>query len=114
MSHGNLFEEPMRALVNGARHQAVIQAAQMRMDASCSKCGHFGRACSGYPIAEESPGRRDPKPGGEPGAACTRERGILDHIERRLFELGIVGPNGKIDVNSRLYPHFDPAMRLPL
>ena len=27
---------------------------------------------------------------------------------------GIVGPNGKIDVNSRQYPHFDPAMRLPL
>jgi uncharacterized protein len=114
MSHGNLFEEPMHALVNGARHQAVIQAAQARMDASCSKCRHYGRACSGYPIAEESPARRDPKPGGEPGAACTRERGILDHIERRLFELGIVGPNGKIDVNSRQYPHFDPAMRLPL
>jgi uncharacterized protein len=114
MSHGNLFEEPMSVLVNGARHQDVIRAAQLRMDASCFECRHYGRACSGYPIAEESPSRRDPRPGGEPGAACTRERGILDHIERRLFELGIVGPNGKIDVNSKLYPHFDPAMRLPL
>jgi uncharacterized protein len=113
MSHGNLFEQPMRSLVNGTRHQAVIQSAQSRMNASCSTCRHYGKACSGYPVAEESPARRDPKPGGELGAACTRERGILDYIERRLFELSVVDRHGKIDITSKLYSRFDPAMGLP-
>jgi uncharacterized protein len=113
LSHGNLFTESLRAIVNGPRHQRVIEAAEARMSATCSGCRHFGRACSGYPIAEESPGRRDPDPRSE-GAACIRERGILDYIERRVFELGLVGSDGKLDISSKYYPRFNPGLRIPL
>ncbi|MBL6751721.1 MAG: radical SAM protein [Nevskia sp.] len=112
-SHGNLFEEPLHGLVNGPRHRRVIEAAEARIKSACSGCRHYGRACSGYPMAEESTGRRDPRPSGA-GTACTRERGILDYIEKRLFELGVVGPNGRIDTTSKHYPRFDPATRIPV
>jgi uncharacterized protein len=112
MSHGNLFNDDMHAMVNGARHRRAIDAAAARMKAACSGCRHFGRACSGYPVAEESPNRRASSLQGE-DAICTSERGILDHIERRLVELGIVDPNGQLDTLSEHYARFNPAMRIP-
>ena len=111
LSHGNLFNESMHAMVNGAGHQRAILAAERRIAATCTECRHYGRSCSGYPVAEESPGRRDSKPHGE-GAACTRERGILDYIERRLPELGVVDHTGCLDPKSKYFHHFDPTLRI--
>ena len=108
MSHGNLFEEKMHDMVGGPRHLRAIRAAEARMKAVCPGCRHYGRACGGYPMAEESPGKR----AGD-AAACTRERSVLDHIERRLRELGVLKPNGRLDSASRYFPRFDPALKMP-
>lgn len=112
LSHGNLFDEPMHAIVNGARHRRAIAAAEARMAATCSDCRHYGRGCSGYPMAEESTLRPDPGAEGK-SAACTREHGLLDHIERRLFELGVVSPSGELDRESNYFERFDPSLRIP-
>jgi uncharacterized protein len=98
-AHGNLFTQPMAALVGGERHLAVIADAERRM-AVCGSCRHFGGACDGYPMAEESPGRPD-------GGSCIRERGIIDHIEQRLLELRIVdAASGQLDPRSAYYRRF--------
>lgn len=108
MAHGNLFESSMRDLVGGPRHLRVIEAAEARMNATCSDCRHYGRSCSGYPMAEESLGKRGPD-----AAACIRERQVLDHIEARLRELGVVNAEGKLDSESKYFPRFDPALKMP-
>jgi uncharacterized protein len=112
LSHGNLFEESMRSIVNGVRHQRATHAAKSRMVAACSNCRHYGRACTGYPIAEESLDRRDAQRGGE-APACIRERGIYDYIERRLLELGIVDASGKLVRSSKCASRFDPSPGIP-
>jgi len=112
LSHGNLFDESMHAIVNGARHRRAIDAADARMRATCANCRHYGRACSGYPMAEESTHRLNPTPGGE-GLTCTRERGLLDHIRRRLFELGVLSASGELNRESEYFQRFDPSLRIP-
>jgi uncharacterized protein len=98
-AHGNLFTQPMAALVGGERHLAVIADAERRMEI-CGSCRHYGAACTGYPMAEESPGRAD-------GGSCIRERGILDHIEQRLLELRIVDTaSGQLDPRSPYHRRF--------
>jgi uncharacterized protein len=98
-AHGNLFTQPMTALVLGERHLAVIADAERRM-AVCGGCRHYGGACTGYPMAEESPGRAD-------AGNCIRERGIIDHIEQRLLELRIVdAASGRLDPRSPYYRRF--------
>ena len=98
-AHGNLFTQPMAALVEGERHLAVIADAERRM-AVCGSCRHYGAACDGYPMAEESPGRAD-------GGSCIRERGILDHIKQRLLELRIVDTaSGQLDPRSPYHRRF--------
>ena len=62
------------------------------MDAACTGCRHHQRACTGYPMAEEGLARLDSAAN---TPVCIRERGILDHIERRLLELGVVDAAGR-------------------
>jgi uncharacterized protein len=113
LSHGNLADEAMHTIVGGTRHLRAIEAAELRIKAICPDCKHYGRACTGYPMAEESPVRSDPKPVGQ-GAACTRERGILDYIEWRLLELGIISSTGKLNRRSKYFPRFEPTLKVPV
>jgi uncharacterized protein len=99
-AHGSLFNQPMAALIEGSRHLSAIAEAEARMATGCADCRHHGTACTGYPMAEESPARSEK-------SRCIRERGILDHIERRLLELGIVeSETGRLDPRSSYYGRF--------
>jgi uncharacterized protein len=108
MSHGNIFKSSMHELVGGPRHHRAIEAAEARMKAVCSNCRHYGQFCTGYPIAEESFGKLSTDT-----ATCIRERGVLDHIERRLHDLGILNSEGKLNNQSKYFPRFDPALKMP-
>jgi uncharacterized protein len=108
MSHGNIFQSPMRDLVGGAGHLRVVEAAEARVKSICSDCRHHGRYCSGYPVAEENFGKM-----GADAATCIRERGVLDHIERRLHELGVLNSDGKLNSQSKYITRFHPALMMP-
>lgn len=95
-SHGNLFRQSMGEISGSAAHERSIAAAEARMDATCTPCPFFGRGCSGYPIAEGSMqyNERD-----ERGAIrCIAERGLLEHLERRLTEMGMIQPSRRVRV----------------
>jgi uncharacterized protein len=97
LSHGNIFEQPLSELVRSAGHRRAISAAEGRMQSICPGCRHFGRGCGGYPVAEESPlsgeATRENK------VSCVKDQGILDYIERRLCEMGIIDPiSGRVEL----------------
>ena len=108
MSHGNVFQSPISDIIGGPRHLRIVEAAERRMQMACSGCQHWGRACTGYPIAEESVGKRL-----DDGLSCVREKGVLDHIERRLRELDVIDAHGRLNRGSQYFPRFDPALKMP-
>jgi uncharacterized protein len=85
LSHGNIFECALSKLIISSGHRLAIDAAEARMKHVCPECKHFGRGCGGYPVAEESPNSAAP----EQGITCVKDQGILDYIERRLYEMNI-------------------------
>ncbi|MBW4573793.1 MAG: radical SAM protein [Aphanothece sp. CMT-3BRIN-NPC111] len=87
--HGNLFTTPLEQLVSGDGHQKAIAAAERRMASACHSCSYFG-SCSGYPVAEESVGYNHTDEKGN--AYCLVEKGILQYIERRFKQVGIINP----------------------
>lgn len=103
LAHGNLFLQPLSQLIRGPGHQRAIKEAEGRMGSVCTACEYFGRACSGYPVAEESPGYGHAAADGT--ADCVKDRGILKYIERRLYEIGIIDP---ISGTLKLPPNYEP------
>jgi uncharacterized protein len=86
-SHGNIFTTPLENIVGGSAHQKVLGTAEQRMIAVCGECKFFG-SCSGYPIAE---GSRDYNTLSELDPnRCIVERGLLEYIEYRFIESGII------------------------
>ena len=111
-SHGNIFTQPFEELVRSVGHQRAIKAAESRMASICPRCRHYGRACDGYPVAEESPGYG--QLGADGGAKCVKDRGILDYIERRLQESGFIDPlTGIVKLPTNYKPHFVAAIATP-
>jgi uncharacterized protein len=108
MCHGNVFLTPMSEIFGSVGHVRAIASAEGRMRAGCSGCRHWGRACTGYPMAEESVA----KLAGD-RLACVREKGVLDHIERRLRELDVIDAKGNLNSRSQYFPRFEPALRMP-
>lgn len=62
------------------------------MAANCVGCPYFG-SCSGYPIAEEHYNCLEKTPDG--GRRCVVERGLFEHIERRVLTQGGFGVDGR-------------------
>ena len=67
--------------------------------AVCGNCKFFG-SCSGYPIAEGSRDynnldEHDPN-------RCIVDRGILQYIEYRLIEAGIIDPEAGVIIGDKL------------
>jgi uncharacterized protein len=109
--HGNIFVQPLSQLIRGRGHERAIHAAVARMNMTCASCRHHGRACSGYPVAEESPTYGHANQVGT--IDCVKVRGILDYIERRLHELGVIDPvRGTINLPKSYRPRFMPALTM--
>lgn len=98
-SHGNIFTNSLGVLISSSNHQQVLDAAEQRMMAVCGGCKFFG-SCNGYPIAEGSRDyndldERDPN-------RCIVDRGILQYIEYRLIEAGLIDLETGVALGDKL------------
>ncbi|MGJ5632658.1 radical SAM protein [Nostoc sp. CALU 1950] len=92
--HGNLFTTSMEEIVLGIGHQKAIAAAEKRIISTCTSCRYFG-SCTGYPVAELSISYNQIDKQGK--IYCVREKEVLQHIEIRLIQAGIIDPiNGSL------------------
>jgi uncharacterized protein len=89
-SHGNLFESPMQDCILSPGHIAACEKAEARMRATCHKCRFF-KSCDGGPMADEA-GRHRSTLGAGDAIECIVEQGMLEYLERRLIELGVIDP----------------------
>lgn len=110
-SHGNIFKDSMEKIVLGSNHQKVIQAAEKRMSSVCTFCPYFG-SCSGYPVAEESILHNQYDEAGN--ILCVKERGILQYIELRLKQAGIIDATGKLNLKYQINSQSLPALDCPV
>jgi uncharacterized protein len=105
LSHGNIFQYPLSELIHSSGHRRAIDAAEARIKTVCPKCKHFGHGCGGYPAAEESPNSGEVIQNGT--VSCVKDQGILDYIEQRLCEIGIIDPiNGQVNIPPNYKPRF--------
>jgi uncharacterized protein len=105
LSHGNIFQQSLSELVLSPGHRLAITAAESRMAETCTGCRHYGRGCSGYPVAEESPNLIGTAQDG--GFSCIKDRGIMDYIEKRLCAIGVVDPiSGHVSLPEHYRPQF--------
>lgn len=110
--YGNIFTTPLRDLLASGNRERSLQASELRMAASCTKCPYFG-ACSGYDTAERANHFEDSPRWGDI-RLCTVERGLLRHIERRLRETGLFGdvPSADLDrLRAERLTAEDPALQ---
>jgi uncharacterized protein len=112
LSHGNIFTTSLEDLIKGEAHQQVVAAAKERMLATCSTCQYFG-SCSGYPVAE---GSGDYNELDERGAIrCIVTKGVLQHIEYRLKQAGIIESlTGELRFDRLLMPEKSAALQCPV
>ncbi len=89
---GNVFFMPLHEIIEGSAFDKSARAAEERMAANCTRCKYFG-ACNGYPVAEDSGNYYELTP--ENVRRCVVEREVLEHIERRLRETGLVNAQGR-------------------
>lgn len=95
--YGNIFTTPLRDLLASKNREKSLQASELRMAASCTKCPYFG-ACSGHDMAEYG-NHFDDSPRWGDVRLCTVEQGLLRHIERRLRETGLFGDPSSADLD---------------
>ncbi len=88
---GNLFEQPLDAILSSPVRLASLEAAERRMANSCVSCPFFG-ACSGAPMADEHNDFPDAL-GAWGGPTCVVQRGLLQHALRRVDQLGLARPS---------------------
>lgn len=112
LSHGNIFTTSLADLVAGKAHQTVIEQAESRMVATCSKCSYFG-SCNGYPVAE---GSLEYNEIDEVGAIrCVVTQGTLAHIEKRFKQAGIIDiETGKLTIDYPSFAATTPALNCPI
>jgi uncharacterized protein len=102
-SLGNIFTTPLQELLSGPRFEASATAAETRMAANCLNCKYFG-ACSGAPIASNRDNVHTVVDG---IAVCDVERVVLEHIENRLRNSDVLGPDGRVAAVTA--PTVDPV-----
>jgi uncharacterized protein len=95
-SYGNIFTTPLAELYASSGHEQSILAAERRLEQTCVDCKFFG-ACSGYPIAEDGYEYHELDENG--AIKCTVHKGMLQYIEYRLLEEGII-EGGAIDLSK--------------
>ena len=111
-SHGNIFTTSLQELVAGTKHQQVVAASEERLAATCSSCRYFG-SCSGYPIAEGS--RAYSEIDAQGAMRCIVDRGVLQHIQHRLQQAGIINAHtGEITLNKLNLSEIPASLACPL
>lgn len=86
--YGNIFREPLSAILSSATHERVMAETDARLQKTCSPCPHYGKRCSGVPVADYTQDFWDRTPDG--GLRCTVFKGLIEHIQKRLSEIGFV------------------------
>jgi uncharacterized protein len=82
------------------------------MESTCSSCAYFG-SCDGYPIAE---GSIEYNEYDETGAIrCIVTKGVLQHIETRLKQSGIINPStGELRIDKLTSSTVSPVLSCSL
>lgn len=89
-SHGNIFERPMEDCIGSTGHLRACEAARERVASACPDCRYFG-SCDGGPMADDA-GRQRTSVRAVGSSTCIVPRGMLEYLERRMIELGILDP----------------------
>jgi uncharacterized protein len=110
-SFGSVFAAPLDGLLNGPLHERLVEESIERMSKTCGGCKHFGRTCSGKPVAEGAQERWDRNPDGS--IRCTVFSSLIDHVERRLSDAGLLSSNMPIQKRELERPQ-KPRRSLPI
>jgi uncharacterized protein len=89
-SYGNLLDTPLATLLAGPVRTKVVAQTSAQVQATCHRCPHFGRTCNSYPVAEGAQDSWERNPDGS--IRCTAFSGLIEHIEMRLAEAGLLPP----------------------
>jgi uncharacterized protein len=95
--YGNIFREPLTRILSSPAFERSVHESEKRMAKNCVHCPYFG-GCDGYPIAEDVTNCREYDAEGV--RVCVLERGAMEHIERRLRERGVIGPDDRVRVDE--------------
>lgn len=104
-SLGNIFTAPLDQIFAGSKFQEATEAIHARMRATCPRCPHYGRACTGDPVGESSQEFTEQEVDGS--VRCVVARGIIQHLERRLTERGAITPRQRRAFTGRVL--FQPS-----
>lgn len=86
--YGNVFREPLGAILTSPVHERVMAATEARVQKTCGTCRHYGSTCAGIPVAEFTQDFWDVDAAGN--IQCSVYRGFIDHVRSRLEECGLV------------------------
>jgi uncharacterized protein len=107
-TYGNIFEQPLEALLASDAHQQVLREAADRVERACRGCEFHGRSCSGYAMAEGDQEFTERDADGRP--RCVAVKGVLRHIELRLQQAGVLDAEGALTETGRaVVARFPPA-----
>jgi uncharacterized protein len=100
-SVGNLFTTPLDQIFASPEFQNAAETIQTRMRATCPRCPYYGRACAGDPVGESLQEFTEYEADGS--VRCVVARGIIQHLERRLTERGVIAaPHQKRVLTGRV------------
>jgi uncharacterized protein len=91
--HGNIFEESLESMRVSERYLRAANAAQGRMDRTCTSCRFHG-ACSGYFMGEATPEERSYD--AEGCLECGIAKPAQEYIEEVLVKLGLVDTEAEL------------------
>ena len=87
-SYGNLLTTPLQDLLASEAHERLACDTERCLDAICGSCRHYGRTCSGLPVAEGGLDVWNRDADGSTG--CTVFAGLIEHVETRLANAGLI------------------------
>ncbi|MBX3229812.1 MAG: radical SAM protein [Labilithrix sp.] len=85
--YGNVFRQPLSALLSSPAHERVMVETEARVTRTCSACPNLGKSCTGEPAAEFTQDFWEKNPDGTP--RCTVFKGLIEHIRARLQASGV-------------------------
>ncbi|HEU4581543.1 MAG TPA: radical SAM protein [Polyangiaceae bacterium] len=103
-AYGNLLDSSLEEILAGQAFAQRAAQSEANVRQTCSRCPYFRVACDGQPAAEGGKEFWQRDASGAP--LCSIQRGTLAHIERRLTEVGLLGP---AEAAAAPHPEVAPA-----
>jgi uncharacterized protein len=97
-AYGNVLECSLNSILASAGYAARVAQSAQNVENTCGHCPHYRSACNGHPAAEGGKEFWQKDSSGRP--LCLIQRGTLDHIERRLREVGLFDANGLVGTDE--------------